>query len=389
MRGDLFYFMRKDSVDLLRYLPPFLVKDPTFKASEDTLSWEHEQYRLKLVDMARQFFLETCTWGLEDWERFLGITPDEGQSFELRKAVARQKLRGADTMTVENTLKLMRNFMDSGEPGVVELGDNEIQLILENGVYHFKELFQALFDYLPAQLEFSLKFYNHYENELFVGMPAVSVVQDTIDYADFETPTNELFLAEKIVDATKNVIEYDSSDYANLDNRLVVTTWLQDNSYLEIAADIPADSEDWQWEAWLYWYWKKYNRNPVVKPYNPNYDDDDDDGEFDPDDPEWQEPFPFGRDFLRLYWQFPDRRVRYMTLKNPRKNVTGAEINAVGNYAVQNKALLNSNGYTPTKIRKALYITQKKINLLGGHPPRDDNGKFPPPKPPKPKGDNQ
>ncbi len=371
MRGDTFYFMRKMPVDLLRYLPPFLSKDPTFKKSEDTLSWEHEQYRLKLVDIARQFFLETSTWGLSDWEEFLGITPEEGQSFELRKAVARQKLRGADTMTVKNTIKLMENFMEKGSAGVEELGQNEIKLILENSAYHWKELFQALFEYLPAHLEFSLKFYNHYQNELFVGMPAVNVVQDTIDYADFETPINALSIAEKTLDASKVNVDYDSFESVKWRSQLVVTNWLQDSTYTEIAAEID-DSDDWwwyKWEAWFYAYWQKYIRNSAVKPYNPNPGDDDD-GEFDPDDPDWHEPFPFGRDFLRLYWQFPDRRVRYMTLKNPRKDITGAEINEVGNYAVKNKALLNSNGYTPTKIKKALYITQKKINLLGGHPPR-------------------
>ena len=226
------------------------------------------------------------------------------------------------------------------------------------------------------------------DNELFIGFPTASVVQDVIDNAGLEKVSNELFIADKTIDATQTVIDYDSSDYANLDNQLVVTNWLQDNSYIEIAAEIDDNSDDWAFEAWLYWYWKKYNRNPVVIENNPNYGDDDDDGEFDPDDPDWQEPFPFGRDFLRLYWQFPDNRVRFMTLKNPRKNVTGAEINAVGNYAVQNKALLNSNGYTPVKIRKALYITQKKINLLGGHAPRDDdNGKFEPPKPKEPTDD--
>ena len=379
MRGDLFYFMRKMPVDLLRYLPPFLSKDPTFKKLEDTLSWEHEHLRLKLVDIAKQFFLETSTWGLSDWEEFLGITPEEGQSFELRKAVAQQKLRGADTMTVKNTIKLMENFMDKGSAGVEELGDNEIRLILENGVYHWKELFQALFEYLPAHLEFSLKFYNHYQNELFVGIPAVSVVQDKIDYADFETPLNEIFIAEKTVDTSKTTIDCDSSDYSKLENRLSVVNRLEIGGYTEIAAEIDDDSADWwwyKWEAWFYAYWQKYSRNPAVKPYNPPYNEGDDDGEFDPDDPHWEEPFPFGRDFLRLYWQFPDNRVRYMTLKNPRKDVTGSEINAVGNYAVQNKALLNSNGYTPTKISRALYITQKKINLLGGHPPKSDNGKF-------------
>lgn len=387
MRGDIFYFMRKDSVDLLRYLPPFLAKDPTFKAAEDTLSWEHEQYRLRLVDMARQLFLETATWGLEDWERFLGIAPEEGQSFELRKAVARQKLRGADTMTVANTLKLMRNFMDEGEPGVVELGDNEIQLILENGVYHWKELFQALFDYLPAQLEFSLKFYNHYDNELYIGFPTVSVVRDVIDGAGLETTANDLYIAEKTIDATRDIIDYDSTDYNNIANDLVVTTWLQIGGYTEIAAEVDEDdTQEWSFSYYLWRYYNKWKHNPVVKEYDHHFDDDD--GEIDPDDPDYIEPFPYGRDFLRLYWEFPDRRIRFMTLKNPRKNVTGAEINAVGDYAVLNKAILNSKGYTPNRISRALYITQQKINLLGGShaPGKSDNGKFPPMPPPKPKG---
>ena len=380
MRGDTFYFMRKNPVDLLRYLPQFLSKDTIFKNAEDTLSWEHENYRLKLVDIARQFFLETSTWGLADWEKFLGIIPKESQSFELRKAVARQKLRGADTMTVANTIRLMENFMVAGSAGVEELGDNEIRLILENGTYHWKELFQALFDYLPAQLEFSLKFYNHYENQLFVGIPVANVVQDVIDGAKIDSQKVNLYVAEKTLDVSKTTIDCDSSDYSKLENRLSVVNRLEIGGYTEIAADIPADSENWEFEAWLLWIYQKWRNNPVIKPHNPTYDDGDDEGEYDPDDPHWQENFPFGRDFLRLYWEFPDKRIRFMTLKNPRKNVTGSEINSVGEYAVQNKALLNSNGYTPTKISRALYITQKKINLLGGsHPPgKNDNGKFPP-----------
>ena len=88
-----FEFMRKVPVNLLRYLPKFLSKDETFKNVEDTLSWKHERYRLKLIDTARQFFLETATWGLSDWEKFLGITPKEGATFDARKALMFQSLK--------------------------------------------------------------------------------------------------------------------------------------------------------------------------------------------------------------------------------------------------------------------------------------------------------
>ena len=67
------YFMRKNPVNLLRYLPPFLSKSTEFKDVEDVLSLEHENYRLKLIEIAQQFFLETSTWGLADWETKLLI----------------------------------------------------------------------------------------------------------------------------------------------------------------------------------------------------------------------------------------------------------------------------------------------------------------------------
>ena len=109
-----FEFMRKNGVDLMRYLPRFLSNSGTFKNTQDTLSREHESYRLKLADIAKQFWLETATWSLPDWEKFLGIVPREGQSFELRKSVCRVKLRGLETMTVANTIRLMEEFMTSG-----------------------------------------------------------------------------------------------------------------------------------------------------------------------------------------------------------------------------------------------------------------------------------
>ena len=212
--------------------------------------------------------------------------------------------------------------------------------------------------------------------ELFVGFPTASVVQDIIDGAAIDKQKINLHIANQTVDTSKTTIDIDSTDYSHLQNQLAVINRLEIGGYTEIAADIPDDSAEWWWLLWIY---QKWRNNPVIKPHNPDYDDPDD-GEFDPDDPQWEEPFPYGRDFLRLYWQFPDNRVRFMTLKNPRKNVTGAEINAVGNYAVQNKALLNSNGYTPTKINRALYITQRKINLLGGShaPGKIDNGRMSP-----------
>lgn len=357
---DLFYFMRKIPVNLLRYLPKFLAKDPTFKNLEDTLSWEHEQYRLKLVDIAKQFFLETSTWGLSDWENFLGITPNSEQSFELRKAVARVKLRGADTMTVENTKRLMREFMTEGEPLIEELGDFEIRVGLDNAVYSWKELFQALLEYLPAHLDFSIKFQDHRELDIFFGLAEVFAGEEIVENATPYDEQHGIFINMSLQDILHEEVLNDFSTVANNLNSLAVSTVILDNDYEEILAEQINDTDDWEFEFWLRERWRKWWKNPLVKQYSHHFDDDD--GEIEPDDPE--ETFPAGS-FLRIYFKFPyTQKLRYLTLTEPREGIEGAEINALGLFSAANGILLNGRRQPTTGITRALYVTKTTQKIL-------------------------
>ena len=355
---SLFYFMRKDPVRLLRYLPNFLSSGTTFKNAQDTLSWEHEQYRLKLVEIARQFFLETCNEnGLADWERFLNLVPDETATFDERKAVARVKLRGADTMTIENTLKLMREFMTSGTPGIEELGENEIRLILDNGVYRWKELFQALFEYLPAHLAFSLDFELHQENNLWLGFPTADIEEIVLDGANLENVDNQLSTGIVIQDCGVDVITYDSSD-VNFENALNYGFIQRDWERIEIAAEVD-DDFDSEFEKLLWEKWLKWKHNPLVEIYNHHFDDDD--GEIDPDEPEI---FPLGN-FLRLYWKFPyTRRLRYVTIANPRENIMADDIKSLSLFGAANEVLKNSRGWSTDGIVRALIVNKTEEKIL-------------------------
>ena len=69
----IFELLRTYKVDVLRYLPKFLKNDGSFKATEDSLSEEHEKQRLLIIDICKQLFVESATWGLSDWERVYGI----------------------------------------------------------------------------------------------------------------------------------------------------------------------------------------------------------------------------------------------------------------------------------------------------------------------------
>lgn len=357
MSKATFEFMRKVPVDLLRYLPKFLSKDDTFKNVEDTLSWKHERYRLKLIDTARQFFLETATWGLSDWEKFLGITPKEGSTFDARKAVCRVKLRGLETMTPANTIRLMEEFMTSGHADIEELGDGEIRLILDNGVFYWDELFKALWEFLPAHLIWSLKYNQHYELELYNGIVGVEADRTQLNEADLTSPKTELNIGNHISDASNVTVDYDFNDPTQTED-IYIGNYLSFGGYTVIDAAEDNDDFDGDFYKILWERWREWKRNPLVKIYSHHFDVDE--GEIDPEDPEI---FPDGN-FLRLYYKFPcTRRIRYTTLPDPKKNLTGNDINAVGNYAAANKLILNWRGDATTGITRALLI-EKTIEKI-------------------------
>ena len=359
MDDNLFYFMRRQSVNLLRYLPKFLAKDPTFKNLEDTLSWEHEQYRLKLVDIAKQFFLETATWGLADWEDFLGITPNSEQSFELRKAVARVKLRGAATMTLENTRRLMSEFMTEGEPFVEELGDFEIRVGLDNAVYSWAELFQALLTYLPAHLDFSIKFQDHRELEIYLGQCEIFAGEEFVENTCTYDESQNIFISATLQDVPHEEVLTDFSTIADNGNSLSIATIILDSSHEEFLAETIEPEYDWEFEKLLWERWRKWKHNPLVKQYAHHFDDDE---EIEPDEPE--ETFPAGS-FLRLYFKFPDtKRLRYLTLTEPREGIQGREINSLGVFSAANGIILNERRQPTTGIVKAFYVTKTTQKIL-------------------------
>ena len=57
-----FHFLRLEKVNVMRYLPKFLAGDMSFKEVQDTLSAEHERYRLFLPEITKQFFRD-CNVG--------------------------------------------------------------------------------------------------------------------------------------------------------------------------------------------------------------------------------------------------------------------------------------------------------------------------------------
>ena len=94
--------------------------------------------------------------------------------------------------------------------------------------------------------------------------------------------------------------------------------------------------------------WRNWKKNPIIKFYSHFFQEDD----FDPDEPD---DFP-DADFLRLYFKFPNNTQRHLTFLNPKEDISAQEINALGNYAVENNVLLNKRGQPSSGIFRAVLI---------------------------------
>lgn len=105
-----FKFLRVVPVDLKRYLPLFLEKDSAFSKTLNALSTEHEKQRLQLIDVTKQFFVTTATWGLSDWENFLDLHPDSTDSEGKRRARILIALRGSQTTTLSRVQDIVNAY---------------------------------------------------------------------------------------------------------------------------------------------------------------------------------------------------------------------------------------------------------------------------------------
>lgn len=151
----IFNLLRTYKVDVLRYLPKFLSKDSTFKATQDSLSEEHEKQRLLIVDICKQLFVESSTWGLDDWERVYGLQ-NKHLSIDQRRNLLLVKMRGAQTITEEKLQEII-NLVYPPQNAVVKenTGANTFKVIIDT-IDALDEIRRVVEIYKPAHLSYLL-----------------------------------------------------------------------------------------------------------------------------------------------------------------------------------------------------------------------------------------
>ena len=170
-----FKLLRLTDPDLGNYLPAFLKKDAAYKNSLDVLSKEHTRLWNICIETWKQFFVSESTWGLTDWEHFLGLSTDEKLSYIVRRSAIIAKMHGAQTVTTEFLERTVNSFTSDKSSRVVDHPDQySVDIYLPNGgVLSFEEMDKAIRTFMPAHIGWVYR----YDTSVYGGLYAAAALR--------------------------------------------------------------------------------------------------------------------------------------------------------------------------------------------------------------------
>ena len=169
----------ENKVDLMAYLPEYWQGILEMKELQDCLGQEVGTAGNEVDDLLKQYFVLTATWGLEYWEKELGITADATQSYLRRREVLLAKLRGAGA-TTKAMIKSVAAAFSGGDVEVTEYPREsrfEVKFIGVMGVPpNMPGLMTSLEEIKPAHLTYSFS----YTYTLWDGLNEDSLTWDSV-----------------------------------------------------------------------------------------------------------------------------------------------------------------------------------------------------------------
>ena len=152
-------FIRNNPVNIGKYLPNFIQDDKELGAVLKTESAEHNAQRLQLQDILDQFFVDSATWGLSEYEQILDITPAAGANTEQRRNEILLKLQGKQTSTLNFMTRLIKHYC-SGDAVITITEDNPHNMfhVINSGgsILYSSDMMAAIDTYKPAHLAYEI-----------------------------------------------------------------------------------------------------------------------------------------------------------------------------------------------------------------------------------------
>ena len=147
-------------MDLINQLPSFY-NNPITKPIQDSLSIEANALKEEIEKTLNQLFVESATYGLDYWEKMLGIGKN-ALDYQTRRENIKAKMRSRGTTTVS----VIKNICEAYSNGIVDIKvfsseyRFEIHFVGSVGIPQaFAELDKTIEDIKPCNLAHSYKFY--------------------------------------------------------------------------------------------------------------------------------------------------------------------------------------------------------------------------------------
>ena len=146
-------------MSLINKLPSFYDNGIT-KPIQDSLDVEANSVNENLEELLNQFFVNSATYGLDNWENMLGISKNNFD-YVTRRENIKAKMRSRGTTSIE----VIKNICEAYSNGIVEINVNhsdysfEISFISTIGVpLSFEEMDRVVNEIKPCHLAHSYKF---------------------------------------------------------------------------------------------------------------------------------------------------------------------------------------------------------------------------------------
>ena len=152
-------------MSLINKLPSFYDNDIT-KPIQDSFTVEANSMNNEVENTLNQFYVDSATYGLDYWEKMLGISKNNND-IQTRRENIKAKMRSRGTTSIE----VIKNICEAYSYGEVEIIVNhadysfEINFVGSIGVPKaFAELDKTIEEIKPCHLAHSYKFrYNNHE----------------------------------------------------------------------------------------------------------------------------------------------------------------------------------------------------------------------------------
>ena len=146
--------------EMIGYIPWYYRDSKIMQYILDTDGFEIDKLRSTLQDTLSQYYADETTWGLERWEKELAITPPEGASMELRRALIKAKLLRPAIMTPQQIQAIINQFVQGKTARVIEIpGSYAFRIDIPFGDLLWNvEMRKALEEAKPAHLGYAIRY---------------------------------------------------------------------------------------------------------------------------------------------------------------------------------------------------------------------------------------